>query len=208
MSGPSVLSRHRVIALVTAGVVAGTAGGFVVSQLGVATASSPSPSPAPGGPALRHGFGPAGGPMGLLGGLGGGKLLHGEATVEKPGGGTNVVRFQNGTISAVDGSTMTVKSSDGFSATYTVDKTTRITLNGADGTLSKLTKNDQVRVLAMQSGSTNVAKMVMDGVPAFGLQPGMRGQLPGMHGGKGLERFFRHRERLQQSPGATSGENG
>lgn len=206
MSGPSVLSRHRVIALVTAGVVAGATGGFVISQLGVATASSPSPSPSVGGPALRPGFGPGGGPMGLLGGLaGGGKLLHGEATVEKPGGGTNVVRFQNGTISAITGSTMTVKSTDGFTATYTVDKTSRITLNGADGTLSKLTKNDQVRVLAVQSGSSNVAKMVMDGVPALGL-------LPGMRGGKVLERFFHHRERLQQapgaSPGASSGENG
>lgn len=202
MSGPSVLSRHRVIALVTAGVVAGTAGGFVISQLGVATAASPSPSPSGGGPALRPGFGPGGGPMGLLGGLaGGGKLLHGEATVGKPGGGTNVLRFQNGTISAINGSTMTVKSTDGFSATYTVDKTSRITLNGTDGTLSKLTKDDQVRVLAMQSGSSNVAKMVLDGVPAFGV-------LPGMHGGMGLGRAFRHRERLQQAPGATSGENG
>jgi hypothetical protein len=204
VSGPSVLSRHRVIALVTAGVVAGAAGGFVVSQLGVATASSPSPSPSVG-PALRPGFGPGIGAMGLLGGLaGGGKLLHGEATVAKPGGGTNVLRFQNGTITAINGSSMTVKSTDGFSATYTVDKTSRITLNGADGTLSTLTKNDKVRVLAMQNGSSNIAKMVLDGVPAFGLLPGMRGG--------GLDRAFRHRERLHQapdaSPGATSGENG
>ena len=206
MSGPSVLSRHRVIALVTAGVVAGATGGFVISQLGVATASSPSPSPSVGGPALRPGFAPGGGPMGLLGGLaGGGKLLHGEATVQKPGGGTTVVRFQNGTISAIDGSTMTVKSTDGFSATYTVDKTSRIALNGTDGTLSKLAKNDHVRVLAVQSGSSNVARMVLDGVAVRDMRPGMRG-------GFDLRHAFRHRERLQQapdaSPGASAGENG
>jgi hypothetical protein len=138
MTGPSVLSRHRVIALVAAGVIAGGAGGVVISQLGVAGASSPSPSPvAPFGGPGRPGLGPDGMRMGLLGGIaGGGKLLHGEATIAKPGGGTDVVRFQNGVISAISGSTMTVKSTDGFTATYTVNGTSRILLNGADGRLS------------------------------------------------------------------------
>ena len=202
MSGPSVLSRHRVIALVTAGVVAGAAGGAVISQLGIATASSPSPSPS-ARPDSRPGL-PDGGPLGRLGMLGlgaGGKVLHGEATVQKPGGGTSVVRFQNGVISSISGSTMTVKSTDGYTATYTVDKTSRITLNGADGTLSKLSKNDQVRVLAVQTGSSNVAKMVLDGVPALGL-------LPGMHRGFGFGHAFGHRERMQQAPPATPGESG
>jgi len=208
VSGPSVLSRHRVVALVTAGVLAGAAGGVAISQLGVATASpSPSPSPAAGLPG-RAGLMPGGGPLGLaggLGGLGGGrKVLHGEATVQKPGGGTSVVRFQNGVISSISGSTMTVKSTDGYTATYTVDKTSRITLNGTDGTLSKLAKSDQVRVLAVQNGSSDVAKMVLDGVPAAAtLLPGLR-----MRGGLGLMRAFRHRERVQQSPAASSGENG
>jgi hypothetical protein len=204
MTGPSVLSRHRVIALVAAGVIAGGAGGVVISQLGVAGASSPSPSPAPGGPLVRPGLGPDGMGMGMLGGIaGGGKLLHGEATVEKAGGGTNVVRFQNGVISAISGSTMTVKSTDGFIATYTVNGTSRILLNGTDGTLSKLSKDDQVRVLAMQSGSSNVAKMVLDGVPA-------RAMFGKLHRGFGfgMGHAFRHREAAPSSPGASSGENG
>src|SRR3954452_23623983 len=98
MAGLLALTRHRAVALVAAGVVAGAAGGVVISQLGTAGAASPSPTPSPGD---RDGFGqpPApglrGGPgKGLLGGLGGGRVLHGEATVEKPGGGTTVVRFQ------------------------------------------------------------------------------------------------------------------
>jgi hypothetical protein len=204
MTGPSVLSRHRVIALVAAGVIAGGAGGVVISQLGVAGASSPSPSPTPGGPLVRPGLGPDGMGMGMLGGIaGGGKLLHGEATVEKAGGGTNVVRFQNGVISAISGSTMTVKSTDGFIATYTVNGTSRILLNGTDGTLSKLSKDDQVRVLAMQSGSSNVAKMVLDGVPA-------RAMFGKLHRGFGfgMGHAFRHREAAPSSPGASSGENG
>ena len=206
MSAPSMFSRHRVIALVAAGVVAGAAGGVVISQLGVATASSPSPSPVPDRGLHRPGFAPDGGPLGMLGMLGGpfgagGRVLHGEATVAKPSGGTTVLRFQNGTISAVSGSTMTVKSTDGYTATYTVDKTSRITLNGSDGTLSKLKKNDQVRVVGIQSGTSTVAKMVLDGVPA-------RGLLPGMHGGFGFGHMFGHRERAQQSPPASAGENG
>ncbi|HET7310110.1 MAG TPA: hypothetical protein VFJ17_02165 [Mycobacteriales bacterium] len=205
MTALSVLSRHRVIALVTAGVVAGGVGGAVISQLGVATASSPSPSPSagfPGGPGMMRGFGPGGpGALGLLGGLGaGGRLLHGEATVQKPGGGTMVVRFQHGVISDVSASTMTVKSTDGFTATYTVDKTSSISLNGADGTLSKLAKNDQVRVLAVQSGSSSVAKMVLDGVPA-------RGMFGELRPGTGMGWAFRHRQHMQQSP-PTSGANG
>ncbi|HET6818789.1 MAG TPA: hypothetical protein VFH66_16285 [Mycobacteriales bacterium] len=207
MTVPSALSRHRVIALVTAGVIAGGIGGAVISQLGVATASSPSPAPSAGargfpgfGPDGR--FGPEGpGRMGLLGGLGGGRLLHGEATVQKAGGGTMVVRFQNGVISGVTGSTMTVRSTDGFTASYTVNGTSRILLNGTDGTLSKLAKNDQVRVLAVESGSTSVAKMVLDGVPPGGMF--------GMHGGMGLlDRAFRHRERMMQSPAPSGGASG
>ena len=202
MVGPSVVSRHRVIALVAAGVLAGGAGGVVISQLGVAGATSPSPSPvAPfGAPGPDGADGMRG--LGLLGGIaGGGRLLHGEATVAKAGGGTTVVRFQNGVISAISGSTMTVRSTDGFTGTYTVNGTSRISLNGTNGTLSKLAKNDQVRVLAVQSGSSDVAKMVFDGVPPremFGL----------MHRGFGFGRMLRHRQGAPAAPGTSSGTNG
>jgi hypothetical protein len=207
MFGPSVLTRHRVVALVAAGVVAGGVGGAAISQLGVATASSPSPSPSPGargGPGvIPPGLLPDGpGRLGLLGGIaGGGRLLHGEATIGKPGGGTTVVRFQNGVISAVGGSAMTVKSTDGFTATYTVDGTSRISLNGTDGTLSKLAKNDKVRVVAVQKGSSSVAKLVLDGVPAGGM-------FARPHHGFGFGMRLLHRERMSQQPATPSGENG
>src|SRR4051812_37309823 len=195
MAGLLAFARHRAVALVAAGVVAGAAGGVVISQLGTAGAASPSPSPSPGD---RDGFGqpPApglrGGPgKGLLGGLGGGRVLHGEATVEKPAGGTTVVRFQSGVISAISGSTVTVKSTDGFTSTFTVNGTTRISLNGTDGTLSKLAKDDKVRVMGVEDGSTTVAKMVLDGVPG-----------PGMFGGRfGGGHRFAHKMMSGQAPG-------
>src|SRR3954454_20788992 len=182
MAGLLALTRHRAVALVAAGVVAGAAGGVVISQLGTAGAASPSPTPSPGD---RDGFGQPPAPglrgghdgKGLLGALGGGRVLHGEATVEKPGGGTTVVHFQSGVISAIGGSTVTVKSTDGFTSTFTVNGTTRISLNGTDGTLSKLAKNDKVRVMGVVNGSSTVAKLVFDGVPG----PGMFGRGPG-HG--------------------------
>ena len=189
MAGLLSLTRHRAIALVAAGVVAGAAGGAVISQLGTAGAASPSPTPSAGprGPFER---GPGHGP-GLLGGPGG-RMLHGEATVEKAGGGTEVVHFQNGVISAINGSTMTVKSTDNFTMTYTVNGTTHILLNGTDGTLSTLSKNDKVRVIGVEDSSATVARMVIDGVEG----PGMFG-----HGfGRGLAHRFAHKMLAQQAP--------
>ena len=168
-----VTRRTRVAGLLAAGALVGGAIGVTISQLGVATAASPSPSPTPG--TERHDpRGPFGhmGPLGRLGVLGGpellmagGKVLHGEATVQKPGGGTTVVVFQNGAITSIGGSTVTVRSPDGFTATYKVDGTTRISLNGSDGSLSTLKNNDDVRVFGSRTGSSTVAKAVVDGLP-------------------------------------------
>ena len=191
MAGLLSLTRHRAIALVAAGVVAGAAGGAVISQLGTAGAASPSPTPSPRGDGPFGRGGPGHG-LGLLGGPGGGRMLHGEATVEKAGGGTQVVHFQNGVISAIDGSTMTVKSTDNFTMTYTVNSTTRILLNGSDGTLSKLAKNDKVRVVGVEDSSATVAKMVIDGVEGAGMF--------GHRFGHGLGHRFAHKMMAGQAP--------
>src|SRR3954452_8392102 len=82
MAGLLALTRHRAVALVAAGVVAGAAGGVVISQLGTAGAASPSPTPSRAArDGLREHFGHGPGVMGLLGGLGGRNVLHGEATI-------------------------------------------------------------------------------------------------------------------------------
>jgi len=174
--------RLRLGVWIAAGIFGGGAlVGAVVSQLGTATAASPTPSPrasgepgAPyGGPMHRFGdrlrglppLGPDFGPGGPGPGMGGGKVLHSEATVEAPDGTTKVVVSQAGDITDVTDSTITVKSTDGFDATYTIDKNTRISLNGKDGTASSLKKGDTVHVFGTKSGSTNHASAVMDGMP-------------------------------------------
>lgn len=176
--------RARVAAWVAAGVLGGgLVAGAVVTQLGVATAASPTPRPGSQQPRGHEGFGPMGpGPLERLGG----RVLHGQATIRTPSGADQVVEFQSGSITAVGGSTVTVRSSDGFTETYTVDKTTRISLNGADGALSTLKKGDDVRVFGMSSAGKVVAKAVMDGQPdgPFGRMwrhgPGPRWQMPPM----------------------------
>ena len=162
--------RMRLAGWVGVGVLSG---GLITGiAIGSATAASPSPSPSP------YGYGQAGpgmppdGPMHAFGGrmrgpLGGpmdGDVLHGEATVKAPDGSTKVVVTQSGDITDISGTAITVKSSDGYVATYTVDKDTRISLNGTDGTASSLKKGDTVHVVGTQSGSTNHADAVLDGV--------------------------------------------
>ena len=171
-------SRMRIGAWITAGVLGGgIVSGIVVSQLGTATAASPSPSPRasdeprPPMPGPLHRFGERLRGLGPLGpGFGpefgfGGHVLHSEATVEAPDGTTKVVVSQTGDINDLVDSTITVKSSDGFEATYTVDKNTRISLDGADGAMSSLKKGDTVHVMATKKGSTNHAESIMAGQP-------------------------------------------
>lgn len=178
----SLSPRARLVAWVAAGVLGGaTVTGIVVSQLTAATAASPSPSPYAsakprppmpfGGPLQhfgdrRHGQLPMGPGFGPELGMGfGGRVLHSEATVQAPDGTTKVVVSQTGDITDIADSTITVKSSDGFEATYTVDKNTRISLNGTDGAMSSLKKGDSVHVFGTKSGSTTHAEGVLDGMP-------------------------------------------
>jgi len=133
----------------------------------------------PGGPGMLFGVPGLGAP-----GLEMGRVLHGEATVQTPNG-TKVVSTQLGTITSVAGAQVTVRSSDGFTRTYSVDKQSRISLDGADGALSRLKSGDTVRVVAVQSGKTWSARAVIDGLPVFPKtppQPGAHQPAPGVAG--------------------------
>jgi hypothetical protein len=92
-------------------------------------------------------------------------VLHSSATVEAPDGTTKVMVSQAGDITDIADSTITVKSSDGFESTYTIDKDTRISLNGTDGAMSSLHKGDTVHVMGTKKGSSAHANAVMAGKP-------------------------------------------
>jgi hypothetical protein len=143
-------------------------------------AASPAPSPTqPGLPALpavpgRTGrgfrwFGPGVGVGGLFG------TLHGQLVVSKPGGGYQTVDVQNGQVMAVSTTSITIKSSDGFSKSYAVAAATMVDAQ-RDG-IASVKVGDKAAVVATVSGSTATASSIIDltllrqGHPGFGYGP-------------------------------------
>lgn len=88
------------------------------------------------------------------------RALHGEVTL---GGKQNrVIDFQRGTVEKVSATSVTVKSADGFTATYTVDATTKVRKNAEEAKISDVKVQDRVRVVATDDGSTVTAKVIRD----------------------------------------------
>jgi hypothetical protein len=128
-------------------------------------------------PPGRHGFGGPGrfrggisaGGIGGFGGLGGsaigaGPFIYGQFTIKGPNG-YETISERTGTVSDVtdtSGSTwsLTVKSADGTSGTFTVDSGTSV--NGGETGIGSVKTGDTVRVTAVVSGSTSTAKQVID----------------------------------------------
>jgi len=68
-----------------------------------------------------------------------------------------------GTVSAVNGSTITVSGMDGTS--YTVDASSALVKRMVDGALSDVTIGDKIGVHGIVSGTNVTAKQIMDDVP-------------------------------------------
>jgi hypothetical protein len=134
----------------------------------VSTGTTPTPTPStlvplPGsrvGPVWRGlgaGFPFFAGPLGLGGADG---TVHGELTVPKPGGGYQTLDVQDGTVTAVSAASVTVKSADGYSLTYTVTSKTLVDAQAAG--VGSVKKGDSVFITATVSGSTPTAADIYD----------------------------------------------
>ena len=158
--------------------------GALAAALGVAVAATSSPSPAltptasPPAPSVRpsfrtlppkgafgriHGvlpFGPAfAGPGPLGGGLFG--AVHGTVVVPKSGGGYQTgVAFQNGKVTAVSSTSITLRSADGYSHTYQVTSSTMV--NAQRDGIGSIKNGVEVMVDATVSGSTTTAVRIVD----------------------------------------------
>src|SRR5579864_745044 len=143
---PASGGRARAPWLVVGGIfAAGLIAGLIISNLNIAGAQTPSPSPngkLHRGFGFKH-FGPGGG-------------IHGQFTVPAPNGGYETVLTQIGTVQSVSSSSITVKSEDGYSHTYSVDNNTLV-VAGNNG-ISDVANGDTVRVLAVG----NAAKHIVD----------------------------------------------
>jgi hypothetical protein len=166
--------RNVVAGLATVAVLAAAA-------TGVAMASTSTPSPSPSGSTATPGNGtqkgvsPQGGghfrgPGGMRGGPGGpggfggmiGPMgaLHGEFTVPKQGGGYQTLVMQRGSVTSVSSGSITVKSQDGFSATYAVSADTLV--NAARDGIGSIKKGDDVTLLAQRKSGNDTALQIGD----------------------------------------------
>ncbi|MEY9963367.1 uncharacterized protein (UPF0333 family) [Streptacidiphilus sp. MAP12-16] len=87
--------------------------------------------------------------------------VHGQVTVKNGKTGQYVTReWQRGQVTAVSGTTLTVKSADGTTWTWTADPKLKITRDGKKTTESVLASGDTVLVEGNQAGSVNDATRI------------------------------------------------
>jgi hypothetical protein len=83
------------------------------------------------------------------------RALHGEVTLA--GEQHRVVVFQRGPIEKVSDTSLTVKSADGYTATYVVNADTKVRRSGDKATVAELKAGDKVLVVANKEGTTLTA---------------------------------------------------
>lgn len=158
-------SRWRMAGTVAAVVVTTAAGGVAWATTSVGTADTPSPSASPSAspstpadpakPEAGKGLHGHRG-IGMMGGA-----LHGEFVTEKDGGGYQTVATQRGEVTEVSKESLTVKSEDGYSRTYTLTEDTLV--NAARDGIDDVKKGNTVMVLATVTDGKATATSVSDG---------------------------------------------
>lgn len=121
------------------------------------TSSAPSP-PSPPGPPSKPGSAKAGQRQ----------FQHGEAVVRDKTGKLITVDRQRGSVTAASATSLTVKSSDGTSWTWTINKDTKVRgPNLKIEPVSDVKVGDTVAVGGQRSGDTRTARAVIDPPPTF-----------------------------------------
>jgi hypothetical protein len=93
-----------------------------------------------------------------------GRAEHGEFTAHTKTG-DKTLDTQRGVVTAVNTGSVTVKSTDGFTATYTLTPTTKVHKGTQTATTTQITTNDRVRILATKTGTTATATHIGDAGP-------------------------------------------
>jgi hypothetical protein len=86
--------------------------------------------------------------------------VHGQIVLAKPGGGYQTVDFQHGTVTRVDSSSITLKSTDGFTQSYPITGSTIVTANRSG--IGSVTAGNDAVVIATVSGHTATAVKIID----------------------------------------------
>ncbi|WP_329477340.1 hypothetical protein OG555_35875 [Kribbella sp. NBC_01484] len=154
--------RWRILGTVAAVAVTTTAGGVAWAATNADPTPSPSASPStPSTPNQQQPGGPGKGGFGHRGEFGDGGALHGEFVVPKDGGGYQTIATQQGDVTAVSTDSITVKSADGYSRTYTVAAETLV--NSARDGIASIKTGSKVSVSAVVANNTATATTINDG---------------------------------------------
>jgi len=141
--------------------------GVAVAQTGGSSTTTP-PTSVPGergpkGPGGPHGPGGRfkGGPGFGGPGFGGPRgAIHGEFVAPDGSGGYRTVAMQVGDVTSVSSDSITVKSADNYSRTYSVDQNTVVN-SGRDG-IANVKSADKVAVNAVVDGGKAAARSIQD----------------------------------------------
>ncbi|MEH1102002.1 hypothetical protein [Micromonospora sp. CPCC 205561] len=87
--------------------------------------------------------------------------LHGEAVVRTKDGGTKTVAVQRGEVTAVDGDSMTVKSADGFTMTWSFGDELRVVQRRTTIRPADVKVGAKVGVAGAREGAGGVARLIV-----------------------------------------------
>ncbi|MBV9140066.1 MAG: hypothetical protein JO115_03970 [Pseudonocardiales bacterium] len=160
-------SRTKTALLTGAAVlaIAGVGTGIAVAQSAdppsptppVPSSAAPTPDDMSDSDGGHGGHGKHGGPLA--------RIVHGEATVTTDHG-YQVLDLQRGVVDSANPGQLTVRSADGFTATYAVGDSTKVRKDRKDSDISQVVANDRVTVVATKAGNTITATRIRDTGPA------------------------------------------
>jgi hypothetical protein len=89
------------------------------------------------------------------------RVEHGEVTVATKKG-DQVIDVQRGQVTAVNPTSVTVRSADGFTGTYTVAGSSKIRVNRQASSITDVHDGDRVALTALRSGGTATVRGLTD----------------------------------------------
>ncbi|MEH1168943.1 hypothetical protein V6V47_26525 [Micromonospora sp. CPCC 205539] len=87
--------------------------------------------------------------------------LHGEAVVQSKDGEKKTVAVQRGEVTAIDGDSMTVKSTDGFTVTWAFGDDLRVVERRASVQPSEVKVGTKLGVAGAKDGDKSVARLIL-----------------------------------------------
>ncbi|MEH0842940.1 hypothetical protein V6U81_11200 [Micromonospora sp. CPCC 205711] len=87
--------------------------------------------------------------------------LHGEAVVQTRDGGTKTVAVQRGQVTAIDGDSMTVKSTDGFTMTWTFGEDLKVVERRNTVQSTDIKVGTTVGVAGAKDGDNAMARLIV-----------------------------------------------